>query len=200
MIDLHGQQPGAQSVHCSARCWSLRRPWPWRSSLRRARDLVSFASSRTLWTRTPGVIARSIQSWKYILLQSSFHRPLTKISSRSSSGISVSFAPWYLGMTSYLSGQSKSFRMISLLGSLGNDSGAPVVKSSRFKANSVGRCGEESTEQRRWIRTAWPRLRGWMSRNAKTLSLSKSLKEGISPAQMSVARLRMTCMGSSGCV
>lgn len=29
--------------------------------------------------------------------------------------------------------------------------------------------------------TACPRLRGWISRKAKTLSLSKSLKEGISP-------------------
>ena len=29
--------------------------------------------------------------------------------------------------------------------------------------------------------TAWPRLRGWISRNAKTFSLSKSLKEGMSP-------------------
>lgn len=29
--------------------------------------------------------------------------------------------------------------------------------------------------------TAWPRLSGWMSRKAKTLSLSKSLKDGMSP-------------------
>ena len=32
------------------------------------------------------------------------------------------------------------------------------------------------------MRTAWPLLRGWMSRKAKTRSLSKSLKEGMSPA------------------
>ena len=31
--------------------------------------------------------------------------------------------------------------------------------------------------------TAWPRLKGWMSRKAKTLLLSKSLNEGISPIQ-----------------
>lgn len=29
--------------------------------------------------------------------------------------------------------------------------------------------------------TAWPRLKGWISRKAKTFSLSKSLKEGMSP-------------------
>lgn len=29
--------------------------------------------------------------------------------------------------------------------------------------------------------TAWPRLKGWMSRKAKTFSLSKSLKDGMSP-------------------
>lgn len=29
--------------------------------------------------------------------------------------------------------------------------------------------------------TAWPLLRGWMSRNAKTFSLSNSLREGMSP-------------------
>ena len=30
-------------------------------------------------------------------------------------------------------------------------------------------------------RTAWPRLRGWMSRKARTWADSKSLKEGMSP-------------------
>jgi hypothetical protein len=30
---------------------------------------------------------------------------------------------------------------------------------------------------------AWPLLRGWMSRKAKTLSDSKSLKEGMSPSE-----------------
>jgi hypothetical protein len=30
---------------------------------------------------------------------------------------------------------------------------------------------------------AWPLLRGWMSRKAKTLSDSKSLKEGMSPGE-----------------
>jgi len=51
-----------------------------------------------------------------------------RISPRCSSGMSDSFAPWYLGMT-----------------------------------------------------RAWPRLRGLMSRKASVLSLSKSLKQGISP-------------------
>ena len=32
-----------------------------------------------------------------------------------------------------------------------------------------------------WKRTAWPRERGLISKNASTLSDSKSLKEGISP-------------------
>jgi len=34
--------------------------------------------------------------------------------------------------------------------------------------------------------TAWPRLRGLMSRNARTLSDSKSLKEGMSPLLLAV--------------
>lgn len=47
---------------------------------------------------------------------------------------------------------------------------------------SVGWCGVgwKNKEQRGRL-TAWPRLRGWMSRKAKTLSLSKSLKDGMSP-------------------
>ena len=40
-------------------------------------------------------------------------------------------------------------------------------------------------EVRHWVRTvrltAWPFDRGWMSRNASNLSLSASLKEGMSP-------------------
>lgn len=44
-------------------------------------------------------------------------------------------------------------------------------------------CGEVEYQDEKRL-TACPRLSGWISRKAKTLSLSKSLKEGISPVLM----------------
>lgn len=49
---------------------------------------------------------------------------------------------------------------------------------------SVRESSGMSVRVRPWclgITRAWPLLRGWMSRKAKTLSDSKSLKEGMSP-------------------
>lgn len=43
-------------------------------------------------------------------------------------------------------------------------------------------------------RTAWPLLRGWMSMKASVLSLSKSLKDGISPGGASAGILPCACL------
>ena len=56
----------------------------------------------------------------------------------------------------------------------------------------IGLRGKRKTAARR--RTVWPWLSGWMSRKARTRSLSKSLKEGISPSHLS-ARLSQSAIG-----
>jgi len=41
------------------------------------------------------------------------------------------------------------------------------------------------------ILTAWPRDNGWMSKNARTLSDSKSLKDGMSPSFEQVSPIEL---------
>lgn len=76
--------------------------------------------------------------------------------------MSVSFAPWCLGITNYKH---------------------TTVSLSLFVVWGQLEHGEESEEEGEGEigRTAWPLERGLMSRNAKTLSDSKILKEGMSP-------------------
>lgn len=59
-----------------------------------------------------------------------------------------------------------------------------TIKDASFAPGQF--CGSNRTKRCQWVnmiiqRTAWPRLRGLMSRKAKALSFSKSLKHGISP-------------------
>jgi hypothetical protein len=51
----------------------------------------------------------------------------------------------------------------------------------RVRGNSTSSAGGVGGGGKERRRTAWPLLRGWISRNARTLSDSNSLKEGMSP-------------------
>jgi len=113
--------------------------------------------------------------------------PRTKISVRSSSGISVSFAPWNLGITSCSHHCLAFVYLLFEAGSISN-----LVEGWVSICSTENRIAVESAHRddrhgdagkiHRGRLTAWPRLSGWMSRKAKTFSLSKILKEGISPA------------------
>jgi hypothetical protein len=93
----------------------------------------------------------------------------TNISVKASSGISVNFSPWCFGITNcHLSYQHISISPIQNLRSM------PIAKSG---------CVNWGLGLRH---TAWPRESGLISRNARTLSDSKSLREGMSPVLVSL--------------
>lgn len=112
---------------------------------------------------------------------------LTRTSTRSSSGMSVSLAPWNLGITSCASHSVRIPDQVFCVGAarLGvlpylrhePDRDSPEPARRRKTVRQYAGKGREAVEL-----TAWPRLSGWISRKAKTFSLSKSLKEGMSPA------------------
>jgi hypothetical protein len=88
--------------------------------------------------------------------------------------MSASFSPWILGITSYGLRGDVSFLTGDWGGLVGWDLG--------------------------WERTAWPRERGLMSRKASVFSVSRSLKQGISPRWwwLLVRKLRMELRGAQG--
>lgn len=121
--------------------------------------------------------------------------------------MSVSFAPCALGITSYnvqrsvVGTREEQNEGLPRAGPVPRTQKAQRMPHLRRKVEGGrgpdnGCCNRDVESKRR--NTAWPLLRGWMSRKASTRSDSNSLKAGMSPAKGTCKLLEASLERSRG--